>query len=58
MCPIFSLCRAKLSAFLCILMVISLFKMAPVQSVEVLSSVLKHKEAVNVLYGKKNVCVR
>lgn len=55
MYPICSLFRAKFSAFLCVLMVTSLFKMASMHSVEVLSSVLKHREVV-MCFLEKYLC--
>lgn len=42
-------------AFLCFVLVILPFKMAPKDSVEVLSSILKYKKAVMFLPGK--ICV-
>lgn len=55
-CVLFSVC-VEPSFLHFFKMVISLFKMAPLQSVEVLSSVVKHEEGV-MFFLEKNICVR
>ena len=54
-CPFCGLFSGTFSAFLCFLMVISLFKMAPKYGVAVLSGVPKHKKAVMSLIKKIHV---
>lgn len=51
-CPLHDIFSAKFYAILCFLSVILLLEMAPNYSVELLSSVSKHKKAVMSLVGK------
>ena len=51
-CPVCGLFSAMVFAFLCFLLVLSLFKVAPKYSTEVPSSILKCKKAVMCLMEK------